>query len=143
MNVIGHKVELFVRDLDASVTFYRDVLLFDEGEERQTVIEGKLHRHVPLWKGDLILALGPMESLPENHHLRRAGLDVEFGIGLELCLYVDDAELDDVYAHVCKVAQTGVGELRLRPWGLRDFRIVDPDGYYIRITPPDRDVRQR
>jgi lactoylglutathione lyase len=21
-----------------------------------------------------------------------------------------------------------------RPWGLRDFRVVDPDGYYLRIT---------
>jgi uncharacterized glyoxalase superfamily protein PhnB len=24
--------------------------------------------------------------------------------------------------------------LRERPWGLRDFRVVDPDGYYLRIT---------
>jgi len=22
----------------------------------------------------------------------------------------------------------------LRPWGLRDFRIFDPSGYYLRIT---------
>jgi hypothetical protein len=21
-----------------------------------------------------------------------------------------------------------------RPWGLRDFRVVDPDGYYLRVT---------
>jgi uncharacterized glyoxalase superfamily protein PhnB len=24
--------------------------------------------------------------------------------------------------------------LTARPWGLRDFRLLDPDGYYWRIT---------
>jgi uncharacterized glyoxalase superfamily protein PhnB len=24
--------------------------------------------------------------------------------------------------------------LRERPWGLRDFQVIDPDGYYLRIT---------
>jgi hypothetical protein len=24
--------------------------------------------------------------------------------------------------------------MRERPWGLRDFRVVDPDGYHLRIT---------
>ena len=24
-----------------------------------------------------------------------------------------------------------------RPWGLRDFRVADPDGYYLRITTPE------
>lgn len=25
-------------------------------------------------------------------------------------------------------------DLVVRPWGLRDFRVVDPSGYYLRIT---------
>jgi hypothetical protein len=29
-----------------------------------------------------------------------------------------------------------------RPWGLRDFRMVDPDGYYLRITSHDGTPRQ-
>lgn len=24
--------------------------------------------------------------------------------------------------------------MAIRPWGLKDFRICDPDGYYLRIT---------
>ncbi len=24
--------------------------------------------------------------------------------------------------------------LLVRPWGLTDFRVADPDGYYLRIT---------
>jgi hypothetical protein len=27
--------------------------------------------------------------------------------------------------------------LELRSWGLHDFRLVDPDGYYLRITHGD------
>jgi hypothetical protein len=27
-----------------------------------------------------------------------------------------------------------VEPIRTQPWGLRDFRIVDPDGYYLRVT---------
>jgi hypothetical protein len=25
-------------------------------------------------------------------------------------------------------------DLQPRPWGLEDFRLVDPDGYYLRVT---------
>jgi lactoylglutathione lyase len=27
--------------------------------------------------------------------------------------------------------------LREQPWGLHDFRVVDPDGYYLRVTHGD------
>jgi len=27
--------------------------------------------------------------------------------------------------------------LELRPWSLHDFRLADPDGYYLRITHGD------
>ncbi len=29
-----------------------------------------------------------------------------------------------------------VEELQVKPWGLKDFRIEDPFGYYIRFTQP-------
>ena len=29
-----------------------------------------------------------------------------------------------------------------RPWGLRDFRIVDPDGYYLRVTSRAQETRE-
>ena len=52
--------------------------------------------------------------------------------GVELVLEVDDvgAERDRVVA-----AGWPLGEdLQARPWGLTDFRILDPAGYYLRIT---------
>ncbi|WP_350223849.1 hypothetical protein [Rhizobium sp. CNPSo 3490] len=28
--------------------------------------------------------------------------------------------------------------LAMQPWGLPDFRLVDPDGYYVRVTSTHR-----
>ncbi len=55
------------------------------------------------------------------------------GIGIEIGLVV--ADLDKTYALAVK--QKGwpisTGIVR-RPWGVRDFRVLSPDGYYLRFT---------
>ena len=46
-------------------------------------------------------------------------------------------EVGDVDGCQERVADSGhpiLEPLRERPWGLRDFRISDPDGYYLRVT---------
>jgi len=52
--------------------------------------------------------------------------------GVELVLEVDDvvAERDRVAAAGWPLAE----DLQDRPWGMKDFRILDPAGYYLRIT---------
>ena len=52
--------------------------------------------------------------------------------GVELVLEVDDvgAERDQIAAAEWPITE----DLRDRPWGLRDFRVLDPAGYYLRIT---------
>jgi lactoylglutathione lyase len=52
--------------------------------------------------------------------------------GVELVLEVDDvvAERDRIGAAGWPLAE----DLRNRPWGLKDFRVLDPAGYYLRIT---------
>lgn len=52
--------------------------------------------------------------------------------GVELVLEVDD--LDEEYALVTAARWPLTEDLAGRPWGLRDFRLVDPSGYYWRIT---------
>ncbi len=52
--------------------------------------------------------------------------------GVELVL-----EVDDVVAERGRVTVAGwplAEDLQDRPWGLKDFRILDPAGYYLRIT---------
>jgi uncharacterized glyoxalase superfamily protein PhnB len=44
-----------------------------------------------------------------------------------------NGDIESYYSRVKDVANI-VAPLDVRPWGLRDFRIEDPFGYYIRIT---------
>jgi len=46
-------------------------------------------------------------------------------------------EVEDLEADRARVAAAGwpvAEEITPRPWGLRDFRLLDPDGYYWRVT---------
>jgi uncharacterized glyoxalase superfamily protein PhnB len=43
------------------------------------------------------------------------------------------AEMEALYDR-CRAAGVVAEGLTDRPWGLRDFRFTDPDGYYIRVT---------
>ena len=43
-------------------------------------------------------------------------------------------DIDALYGRVSSSGHPVFEPLQERPWGLRDFRIVDPDGYYLRLT---------
>ena len=57
------------------------------------------------------------------------------GLGIEIGIVV--ADLDKAYAAALKFKDKGwpisTGIVR-RPWGARDFRVLAPDGYYLRFT---------
>jgi lactoylglutathione lyase len=57
------------------------------------------------------------------------------GLGIEIGIVV--ADLDKAYAAALKFKDKGwpisTGIVR-RPWGVRDFRVLAPDGYYLRFT---------
>jgi lactoylglutathione lyase len=57
------------------------------------------------------------------------------GLGIEIGIVV--ADLDKAYAAALKLKDKGwpisTGIVR-RPWGVRDFRVLAPDGYYLRFT---------
>ncbi|MDQ3855078.1 MAG: VOC family protein [Chloroflexota bacterium] len=122
---MGLRLELFVRDLDASLAFYCRVLGFE------------LVRREPGYAsvrcGGVTFGLGPISRLPpKDGYFTQARLEEDRGAGVEIVL-----EVNDVTAYHERV--TGFGypilhELQRRPWGLTDFRIADPDGYYLRIT---------
>ena len=85
-----------------------------------------------------MLGLGPIAKLPATapgpgfSQERLAG---DRGAGVEIVLEVED--LDAAFARA-QVTDHPIAESpRLEPWGLRDFRLADPDGYYLRVTTPD------
>jgi catechol 2,3-dioxygenase-like lactoylglutathione lyase family enzyme len=121
------RLELFVEDLDASVAFYERALGFRVARREPA--------YASLRRGDAELGLAPIATLPA----RGAGpgfsqerLARDRGAGVEIVL-----EVEDLSAAVDAVGRAGFGLVeppQARPWGLRDFRLADPDGYYVRVT---------
>ena len=122
----GLRLELFASDMEASIDFYTRVLAFE------------LARHEPgdyasLRLGDVLLGVGPVAKLPEEGgYFGRDIATLRRGLGVEIVIEVDDFE--GCHDRVASSGHPILEPLQERPWGLRDFRISDPDGYYLRIT---------
>jgi len=118
------RLELFVDDLAASAAFYVGALGF--------AVEYQDHEYASLRNGAVVLGLGLARRLPAAHHFGQQAHARQRGVGVEIVLEVPD--LDSVYRRAAASGYPPEGAPRDRPWGLRDFRIVDPDGYYVRVT---------
>jgi lactoylglutathione lyase len=123
------RIELFVDDLNASIAFYTEVLQFR--------VVRRADDYVSVQRGTVVLGLGPVAKLPKRGDgpgFTRERLHRGKGGGVEIVLELDEAaELDTLYDR-CRDRGVVVAALQDRPWGLRDFRLTDPDGYYLRVT---------
>jgi lactoylglutathione lyase len=120
------RLELFVEDMAASIDFYTQVLAFE-------VVRHELEDYASLRWGNAVLGIGPVAKLPEEGgYFSRDISSYRRGLGVEIVLEVDDVE--EWRARVGASGHQILEPLQDRPWGLRDFRIFDPDGYYLRIT---------
>jgi lactoylglutathione lyase len=117
-------VELFVTDLARSQQFYRDVLGFEVIRNEPT--------YVSLRQGEARVNLGPFAGLRQNHYLAVPG--IRLGSRIEFCLEVADLEM--AYQRAIAAGATIETPIKERPWGRTDFRLIDPDGAYWRITTP-------
>lgn len=125
------RFELFVDDLERTISFYENVLAL----EVQRYESG----YADLRDRGVAIGLGLLRELPPDHHLRRAGLDVPRDVGVELIVEVSD--VDAAYNRARERIRTWEAELEPitdGPWGLRDFRVTDLDGYYVRVTEGHR-----
>jgi predicted enzyme related to lactoylglutathione lyase len=123
------RFELFVRDVAQSVRFYERVLDFVAPSDAD------LTGYVPVRNGAVTIGLQAIGALGTDHHLRRGRADDPRGLGVEIVLQA--ADVDRAYRHAAATAPAcgGVTEpIGERPWGRRDFRVIDPDGYYLRLT---------
>ena len=121
---VTFRLELFVDNMEASVDFYGRVLGFSLGRQQH---DG----YTPLRNGASCLSLNRRANLPDDHPVQALGNE-RVGRGIELVLEVPDIEA--VYQHVRLANWPLAAELQPQPWGLTDFRVIDPDGYYWRIT---------
>ena len=114
------RCEIFPADLDAAA-FYVDVLGFRLERDQR----GSRLGYIALRRGDVRLGAAARPEVPDREPRRPPA-------GVELVL-----ELDDVDADRARVAAAGrpvAEDMTGRPWGLRDFRVLDPSGCYWRIT---------
>lgn len=119
------RLELFVTDMEKSIDFYTNVLGFER-------MKGEPD-YAPVRSGSVLIALGRAAGLPKKHHFNPEVQNGRRGLGVEIVL-----EVDDVKSCFEKVKASGykgvVSPMQKQSWGATDFRVADPDGYYLRIT---------
>ncbi len=118
------RIEIFPADLNATVRFYVDLLGFRLIADRRA----DAAPYLALQRDDVHIGA---VVIPGGHPLYRKP-----PTGVEIVLEVD-------YLHVerdrIRLAGWPIEEdIMRRPWGLQDFRVLDPDGYYLRFTSRTR-----
>ena len=119
-------VELHVPDFAPVRTFYGRlgfaVVRDEPGPDGYLVLRHQRNA-IAFWPGSDVVRSHPFFSL---HPAGTAP-----GHGVEII--VTTSELDALYERA-KDLEAVVEPIVMRPWGVRDFRIADPFGYYLRIT---------
>lgn len=105
------RLELFVEDMNAAITFYTQVLGFE--------LVRRESGYASVRRGSAVLGLGPVYKLPEEAGYFTRGIAARRGLGVE---------------NVDSSCHPILEPMQRRPWDLMDFRIADPDGYYLRLT---------
>lgn len=127
------QVNLAVKDLRVSAAFYTETFGFKELSNDPG--------YILLQRNELVLGLKTDELLWYPEPGEQPVEALARGVGVELVL-----EISDIGQFHAKMQQAGVSihePLKEQPWGATDFRMLDPDGYYWRITSPrDREAVQ-
>lgn len=113
---------LTVKDLQASLAWYRDILGF--AVEQQHEREGKL-RAVSLSAGAVRVLI--------NQDDGARGMDRVKGEGFSLMITTNQ-DVDVIARGIVERGGTLGSEPTSMPWGARVFRLQDPDGYRIVIS---------
>lgn len=123
-------LELHVPDFEVVKKFYGR-LGFEVAWERKP--EGE-KGYLTMKLGDNILSFWPgNEEVYNQVYFKRFPKETVRGYGVEIVIQVDNVE--EVYELAKEFAEI-TEELMTEPWGLKDFRMIDPFGYYLRFTEP-------
>ena len=117
-------ISLTVKDLKASVAWYRDTVGFTVDQEYER--DGKL-RSVALKAGDIRILLNQDDGAKGWDRKKGEGFSFQF------------TTVQDIDAVAKRIKDRG-GKLESEPadmpWGVRMFRLLDPDGYKFAISSP-------
>jgi uncharacterized glyoxalase superfamily protein PhnB len=113
---------LTVKDLKASVAWYRDALGFTV--EREYERDGKL-RSVAVVAGNVQLLLNQDDGAKGWERVKGAGFSLQF---------ITSQSVDEVATRAKAAGATLETEPADMPWGVRMFRVRDPDGFRFAVS---------
>ncbi|EKD70534.1 MAG: hypothetical protein ACD_46C00507G0003 [uncultured bacterium] len=119
-------VELETKKIDQYIEFFKQVanLKLIRHEKTFSLMESEI--------GQLLL-MNPSE-LPKSHPFYGKVTGKSQGLGVEISFVV--ANLKQSF-EAAKASGWQISQgITLRPWGVYDFRVLSPDGYYLRFTEP-------
>lgn len=124
MKEMSVRFELFCESIRNAVDFYCSVLGF---KEIQTYDD-----YVVVQNGTVVIGLCSVDGLKSDHYFRPEIITNRKGLGVEIVFEVENIQED--FNRVKATGYPIFEDFKRQEWGLSDFRIVDPDGYYIRFT---------
>ena len=121
-------VEFHVADVEASIRFY-EALGFRVTRRWEDWV--RLDRD-----GAELVLMGDAYIRGHDHYFAPYLDRLPRGVGVEVSVEV--ADVDAVYAAAQAAGLRIVKPIQDRDWKARDFRLADPDGFFVRITSPLR-----
>jgi catechol 2,3-dioxygenase-like lactoylglutathione lyase family enzyme len=125
-------VELHVPDFDIAKDFYCKLGFEVVWEKRPS---DKLRAwYLVMKRESCFVCFWPGNQEVENQtYFKNFPANTKKGYGVEIIFPVSD--IDGLY-ELAKTFANIVGELKVRHFGKKDFRLEDPFGYYLRFTEP-------
>ena len=117
------KFELATTDPSRDTAFYSKLGF--------SVVAKTSYGYVTLKSGPVVIALSPVARI-NSHDAASLSKLRQPPVGVEIVLYTTE-NLEEKHARLRSLGLKPT-DIRLQPWGVRDFRITDPGGYYIRIS---------
>ena len=121
-------IEMHVPDFSIAKEFYSKLGFSVVWESPANNKDGYLvmqrkHCILCFWPGN--------ETVLDQSYFKRFPKNTKRGYGVEIVIMAEN--IDNLYK-TAKQQINVVEELKMQPWGARDFRVEDPFGFYLRFT---------
>ena len=119
-------VEFYVEDLAYYARLFCDALGFSVERDESDFME--------LRSAGAVVLLNGFADLGDGHPFDGFRARNDRGFGIEIGVVV--ADLLAAHTAALQVEDCSVTGIVARDWGMTDFRILTPHGYYLRVTTP-------
>lgn len=119
--------QFLVRDLQASISYYRDKLGF-----QQQIDHENFYASVVRDNAEIHLKCAP--TLPGQREHQRDNNHLDAFVGVQ--------DVDALHAEFKSRGAKILQEVETKPWGARDMVVGDPDGYIIGFAQPENQAQR-